>query len=61
MGSASGWAMWAGQIAFLALGLFLWLRAEQGRLPMWLVQGGEVFYIMHQRLLHWVAHRLGKS
>ena len=61
MGSTSGWAMWAGQIAFLLLGLFLWLRAEQGRLPMWLVQGGEVFYIMHQRLLHWVAHRLGKS
>jgi len=61
MGSVSGWAMWAGQIAFLALGLYLWRRAEQGRLPMWLVQGGEVFYLMHQRMLHWLAHRLGKS
>ena len=61
MGSVSGWAMWAGQIAFLGLGLYLWRRAEQGRLPMWLVQGGEVFYLMHQRMLHWVAHRLGKS
>ncbi len=61
MGSVSAWAMWAGQITFLALGLLLWRRAEQGCLPMWLVQGGDVFYLMHQRLLHWVAHRLGKG
>jgi len=61
LGSVTGWAMWAGQIVFLILGLLLWRRAEQGRLPMWLVQGGELFYIMHQRLIHWVAHRLGKS
>jgi len=61
MGSVSGWAMWAGQLVFLALGLLLWWRAELGKLPMWLIQGGEVFYIMHQRLLHWVAHRLGKA
>jgi len=61
MGSLSGWAMWAGQIGFLVLGLLLWRRAEQGALPMWLVQGGEMFYLMHQRFMHWVAHRLGKS
>jgi len=61
MGSLSGWTMWAGQMVFLIAGVLLWRRAEQGMLPMWLVQGGELFYIMHQRLLHWVAHRLGKS
>jgi len=61
LGSVNGWAMWAGQISFLILGLLLWRRAEQGKLPMWLVQGGELFYIMHQRLMHWLAHRLGKS
>jgi len=61
MGSAPGGVMWAGQIGFLALGLMLWRRAEQGCLPNWLMQGGEMFYLMHQRLLHWMAHRLGKS
>ena len=61
LGSLSGWAMWAGQLVFLVLGVLLWRRAEQGKLPMWLVQGGEVFYIMHQRLLHWLAHRMGKA
>lgn len=61
MGSLPGGAMWAGQIVFLILGAFLWFRAEQGKLPMWLVQGGEMFYLAHQRIVHWLAHRLGRS
>jgi len=54
-------SMWFGQGVFLMVGVFLWRRAEQGRLPMWLISGGEVFYLMHQRLVHWVAHRMGKA
>ncbi|MDQ6986410.1 MAG: LptF/LptG family permease [Mariprofundaceae bacterium] len=61
MGTFPAWSMWAGQLGFLCLGLLLWHRAEQGRLPMWLVQGGEMFYLIHRRLMHWIAHRLGKS
>jgi len=55
------WSMWAGQGVFLMAGALLWHRAEQGRLPMWLISGGEVFYFMHQRLIHWIAHRRGKA
>jgi len=54
-------SMWFGQGAFLVAGVLLWRRAEQGRLPTWLASGGEVFYLMHQRLTHWLAHRMGKA
>jgi len=61
LGTFPPWSMWAGQGAFLASGVLLWRRAEQGRLPIWLVSGGEVFYLMHQRLMHWIAHRMGNA
>jgi len=61
LGTISAWSMWAGQCFFLGIGILLWRRAEQGRLPMWLVSGGEVFYLMHQSLAHWVARRMGKA
>ncbi len=60
-GSMSAWMMWVGQGVFFVLGILLWSRAEQGRLPMWLVRGGEFFYFMRQRLMHWFAHRLGRT
>ncbi|MDQ6960342.1 MAG: LptF/LptG family permease [Mariprofundaceae bacterium] len=56
-----GWSMWAGQSIFLLTGALLWRRVEQGRLPMWLISGGKVFYLIHQRLTHWIAHRMGKA
>jgi len=61
LGTLPPWSMWVGQGAFLMAGVLLWRRAEQGRLPMWLVSGGEAFYLMHQRLTHWIAHRMGKA
>jgi len=61
LGSFPAWSMWLGQMIFLVLGLLLWRRAEQGKLPMWLVQSGEVFYAIRQYMMHWFAHRLGKS
>ncbi len=60
-GAIPGWSMWLGQGGFFATGIWLWLRAEQDRMPFWLQQGGEFFYSMHQRLLHWFAHRLGRT
>jgi len=56
-----GWSMWAGQGVFFVAGALLWHRAEQGRLPMWLISGGEIFYLIHQRLMHRIAHRMGKE
>jgi len=61
LGTLMPWSMWAGQGVFLVVGVLLWRRAEQGRLPMWLASGGEVFYLMHQRLMHWIAHRKGTA
>jgi len=57
LGTLMPWSMWVGQSVFLLAGVLLWRKAEQGRLPMWLVSGGEVFYLIHQRLTHWIAHR----
>lgn len=61
LGSFPAWSMWAGQAVFLLVGYWLWRRAEQGRLPLWLAQGGEIFYLAHRQVMHWLAHRLGKS
>jgi len=61
LGTFPVWSMWAGQGLFLLMGALLWRRAEQGRLPTWLVSGGELFYIIHQRLRHWIAHRMEKA
>ncbi len=61
LGTFPPWAMWAGQVIFLFWGLLLWRRTEQGRLPAWLASGGEIFYFMHQKLTHWIAHRMGKT
>ncbi len=61
LGTLPAWSMWAGQILFMLCGVLLWRRAEQGRLPAWLTSGGEVFYLIHQRLTHWLAHRMGKG
>lgn len=55
------WSLWTGQGAFLLAGLETWRRAEKGRLPNWLAQGGEFFYLAHKRLVHWLGHRLGRT
>ena len=52
-------AMWAGQAALLLGGLWLWRRAEMGALPGWLSSGGEWFYLIHQRVTHWLSMRRG--
>jgi lipopolysaccharide export system permease protein len=61
MGSMPSWSIWAGQGGFLLIGLETWRRAEKGRLPNWLTQGGELFYLAHKRLVHWLGHRRGES
>ena len=61
MASLPPWAMWAGQAVFLLAGAWLWRRAEQGRMPLWLAQGGEFFYLARRQIMHWLAHRLGRA
>lgn len=61
LGTLSPWFMWAGQGGFLLTGILLWRRSEQGRLPLWLASGGEFFYLIHQRLMSWIARRRGQE
>jgi len=60
-GAFPGWTMWAEQGLLLTLGMFLWKRAEADRLPKIFSQAGEWVYLLHQLIMHKIAHRLGKS
>jgi len=55
-----GWAMWAGQCSLLALGIYLWLRAEADRLPKVFTQAGEWMYLVHQTIMRRLAYRSDK-
>jgi LPS export ABC transporter permease LptF len=61
VGAFSGWTMWAGQGFLLALGIYLWLRAEADRLPKIFSQAGEWIYLLHQAIIHRLAFRTDKS
>lgn len=56
-GAYPGWTMWAAQVAMLGLGIFLWVRAEAGRIPKVFSLVGEWFYLLHQFTIHKIAHR----
>jgi len=60
-GAFPGWTMWIEQVLLLALGIFLWKKAEADRLPKVFSQAGEWVYLLHQFIMHKIAHRLGKS
>ncbi|MFQ5355207.1 MAG: LptF/LptG family permease [Mariprofundaceae bacterium] len=60
-GNLPWWSMWAGQIMFALAGLELMRRASQDRLPALLVNSGEMFFLLHQRMYHWVGDRFGKD
>jgi len=60
-GAFPGWTMWAEQGLLLALGIFLWIRAEADRLPKIFSQAGEWVYLLHRFIMHKIAHRLGKN
>jgi len=60
-GALPWWSMWLNLFGWLALGGYLCYRASQDRLPALLAQSGEAVYLIHQRLNHWLSHRLGKA
>jgi len=60
-GAFPGWTMWAEQGVLLALGIYLWKRAEADRLPKVFSQTGEWIYLSHQFLMHQIALRREKS
>jgi len=59
LGAFPGWTMWAEQGALLTLGIFLWRRAEMGRLPKIFSQTGEWAYLLHQFIMHKLGRRMG--
>jgi len=60
-GAFPGWTMWAGQGSLLALGIYLWLRAEVDRLPKIFSQAGEWMYLSYQAVMHHLAYRTDKN
>ena len=60
-GVLSGWTMWAGQGSLLALGIYLWLRAEVDRLPKIFSRVGEWMYLAYQAVMHRLAYRTDKN
>lgn len=60
-GVFSGWTMWAGQGVLLALGVYLWRRAEVDRLPKIFSQAGEWIYLLHQAIIQRLAVRADKN
>jgi len=55
------WSMWMGQIGCAIAGIELTRRAVTDRLPFILVNSGELFFLLHQRITHWIGERLGKD
>jgi lipopolysaccharide export LptBFGC system permease protein LptF len=60
-GAFAGWIMWAGQGSLLALGVYLWLRAEVDKLPKIFSQAGEWIYLSYQAVMHRLAYRSDKN
>ena len=60
-GVFSGWTMWAGQGFLLALGVYLWLRAEIDKLPKIFSQAGEWMYLLYQAVMRRLAYRTDKN
>jgi len=60
-GVFSGWTMWAGQGFLLALGVYLWRRAEVDRLPKIFSLAGEWIYLLHQAIIQRLAFRSDKN
>jgi lipopolysaccharide export system permease protein len=60
-GAFAGWTMWAGQGSLLALGVYLWLRAEVDKLPKIFSQAGEWMYLSYQAVMHRLAYRSDKN
>ncbi len=56
-GAYGGWAMWFGQGAMLALGVYLWRCAERDRMPGIISRVGDWFYFMHQAVINRLARR----
>ncbi len=61
LGVLPGWTMWAEQGVLLALGIFLWQRAEADRLPKVFAQASEWLYLSHRFVMHKLGRRLGDS
>ncbi len=55
------WSMWAGQGGMLAMGIFLWVRAEQDRMPRMITHASEWFYLIHQAVMGHLSRRWGKG
>jgi len=60
-GAFPGWTMWAAQVLMMGLGIFFWMRAEQGRMPKVFARIGDWSYLLHQSIQHKVAHRWSKK
>lgn len=61
LGAFPGWTMWAGQAGLMALGIYLWRRAEMDRPPKIFNQASEWLYLLHQTIMHRLALRLGDN
>lgn len=59
VGTLPWWSMWAVQFAMMGVGIYLWRRAEQDRMPKILSQTGEMLYVWHQAWVDWLARRKG--
>lgn len=60
-GALPGWTMWVLQAAMLGLGVDLWRRAEQDRLPSLLMNSSEWLYLLHQSITGLLARRSGRE
>jgi len=60
-GAFPGWSMWASQLVMIAFGIFLWRRVEQDRMPKVFAYISEWIYLIHQFLIHKLAHRWSKA
>jgi len=60
-GAFPGWSMWVAQFVMIIFGVFLWRRAEQDRMPRIFGRISEWSYLLHQFIIHKVAHRWKKT
>ena len=61
LGAFPGWTMWAGQAGLMALGIYLWRRAEMDHPPKIFNEASEWLYLLHQAIIHRLALRLGDN
>jgi len=55
------WTMWMGQAVCAIVGIELTRRAVMDRLPFILINSGELFFLLHQRIHHWLGERMGRD